>query len=262
MSEMPDLLKNLINGGLRLAGFRLVRNNPLTLSPEDIGLRQLLAQLGISVVFDVGAHSGQYATRLRNIGYRGRIVSFEPQATVFAVLNEQARLDPQWEAVRLALGDRETEQDLNISQNSWSSSFLSVSPNILEVEPGIAKTKVERVLIKTLDQVCHRFIESSDRVFLKIDAQGYEPKILNGAHAFLSRCEAVQMEMALFPSYQGQQSFSEMMEFMSKSGFSLAHLERGFWDDRTGYLIEVDGVFVRTKDLDRAFRDASSNHAR
>jgi FkbM family methyltransferase len=262
MSEMPNLLKILINGGLRHAGFRLVRVTPPPLPPEDIGLRQLLAQLGISVVFDVGAHSGQYATRLRHFGYRGRIVSFEPQATAFADLTEKARLDPQWEPVRLALGDRETEQDLNISQNSLSSSFLSVSPNILGVEPGIAKIEVERVLIKTLDQVCHRFIDSSDRVFLKIDAQGYEPQILNGALAFLSRCEAVQMEMALFPSYQGQQSFSEMMEFMSESGFSLVHLERGFWDARTGYLIEVDGVFVRTEDLDRAFRDASSNHAR
>src|SRR5215471_13906702 len=104
MSGIPDLLKSLINGVLGFAGVRLVRT---PFSSDDAGLRQMLTHLGISVVFDVGAHVGQYATRLRNIGYRGRIVSFEPQAAAFAELSEKAMLDPQWEVIRLALGDRE-----------------------------------------------------------------------------------------------------------------------------------------------------------
>src|SRR6266704_6474169 len=95
MSGMLGLLKSLINGVLGFAGVRLVRNNsaPSNLSSfpsDDPGLRQMLTHLGISVVFDVGAHVGQYATRLRNIGYRGRIISFEPQAAAVAVLSEKA----------------------------------------------------------------------------------------------------------------------------------------------------------------------------
>jgi FkbM family methyltransferase len=251
MSGIPYLLKNIINGVLGFAGVRLVRNNPAPFVPspfsaDDAGLRQMLTHLGISLVFDVGAHVGQYATRLRNIGYRGRIVSFEPQAGAFAVLSGKAMLDPSWEALHLALGDRDGEQDLNISQNSWSSSFLPVSTDILKVEASIAQIGVERVHVKTLDQVGDRLIASSDKVFLKIDAQGYESQILAGARVSLSRCRAVQIEMALSPSYQGQKLFPEMIEFMSGIGFRLAHLERGFWDARTGYLIEVDGVFVRT----------------
>jgi hypothetical protein len=32
------------------------------------------------------------------------------------------------------------------------------------------------------------------------------------------------------------------------------NLERVFWDDRTGYLLEVDGMFVRPDDLTEALR--------
>jgi FkbM family methyltransferase len=139
-----------------LAGLRLVRSPALSL--DDSALRQILTQLGISAVFDVGAHVGEYATRLRNIGYRRRIVSFEPQSAAFLALAEKASRDPQWEAVRLALGDRVGEQELNISANSVSSSFLPVEVEMLEIETGLAQVKVETVPVTTLDQVHHRLV--------------------------------------------------------------------------------------------------------
>ena len=103
MGALPDLLKKAINVALGLAGVRLVRSSPsmsapLSYSAADIALRQILTQLGISAVFDVGAHIGEYATRLRNVGYRGKIVSFEPQTSAFAVLANKALDDPLWEA--------------------------------------------------------------------------------------------------------------------------------------------------------------------
>ena len=43
-----------------------------------------------------------------------------------------------------------------------------------------------------------------------------------------------------------------MIGFMHERGFRLVNLERVFWDDRTGYLLEVDGMFVRADDLPEA----------
>ena len=150
------------------------------------------------MVFDVGAHIGEYAGRLRHIGYRGRIISFEPQAAAFAVLATKAIGDPLWNAERAALANRVGEQELNISANSMSSSFLPVAAEMVEIETGLAQTKAETVPVTTLDHVQHRFVGLSDRVFLKIDAQGYEPNILMGGDVFLTRCRSVQIEMALF----------------------------------------------------------------
>ena len=247
---MKDLLKRLINDTLGLAGLHLVRNAPP--APADVALRQMLSHFGITMVFDVGAHIGEYAGRLRQIGYCGRIISFEPQAAAFAVLANNAIGDTLWNAKRLALGNRVGEQELNISANSVSSSFLPVAAEMVEIEPGLAQTKAETVPVTTLDHVQHRLVGPSDRVFLKIDAQGYEPNILRGGDAFLTRCCAVQIEMSLFPSYHQQKSLVEMIGCMHERGFRLVNLERVFWDDRTGYLLEVDGMFVRADDLPEA----------
>jgi hypothetical protein len=53
--------------------------------------------------------------------------------------------------------------------------------------------------------------------------------------------------------YQRQTLLPEVIGLMRKSGFELVHLDRGFWDDRTGYLLEVDGIFVRAEILERDF---------
>jgi FkbM family methyltransferase len=73
------------------------------LPDADWALRQILTKLEISVIFDVGAHVGQYAARLRHLGYRGRIVSFEPREAAFAELHKRAMLEGQWQALRTAL---------------------------------------------------------------------------------------------------------------------------------------------------------------
>ena len=61
------------------------------------------------------------------------------------------------------------------------------------------------------------------------------------------------MELALVPSYRGQTLFPEMLELMRQSKFQLVYLEPGFWDLRSGFLLETDGIFVREEDLDRCF---------
>src|SRR5438874_2500337 len=117
-------MKSTVNGVLGFAGLRLVHSNVGCLSADDAGLKQIIAQLGITVVPDVGAHRGQYALRLRRLGYYGRIISFEPQAEIFEKLMKQTAKDPLWEAMPLALGDYDGEAVLNLSANSMSSSIM------------------------------------------------------------------------------------------------------------------------------------------
>jgi FkbM family methyltransferase len=258
---MIRTFKRVVNGTLGHLGLRLIRVDPDHATTADTGFRQILRRLGVSVVFDVGAHAGEYATHLRDIGYQGRIISFEPQAGAFAALSKRAMFDPYWEPLHMALGDRQGERVLNISRNSWSSSFLPIHPQILDVEEALEKVGTERVHVQVLDKIYRDLIDPSEnKIFLKIDAQGYEPIVLAGAREFLSSCVAVQLEMALLPSYQDQTLLPEMIVLMRKSGFELIHLERGFWDYRTGYLVETDGIFVRAEVVEEDFpRNAATD---
>ena len=254
LRRLIRVLKRMVNGALGCVGLRLVRTDSHQGTTADLGLRQILDRLKVSMVFDVGAHIGEYATRLRQIGYQARIISFEPRADAFSELSARAMSDPNWEVQRLALGDREGEQLLNISRNLVSSSFLPTLPNILTVEPAIAGIGTERVKVEVLDRIYRNLTDPSElKIFLKIDAQGYEPAVLAGAREFLSYCVAVQLELALLPSYQSQTLLPEMIGLMRKKGFELVYLERGFWDERTGYLVEADGIFVRAEMLERDF---------
>ena len=70
------------------------------------GLSVLLQHLAVDLVVDVGANDGGYATALRELGYRRRIVSFEPLAEPFARLSERAGSDGSWDVVQCALGDQ------------------------------------------------------------------------------------------------------------------------------------------------------------
>src|SRR2546430_1727331 len=57
----------------------------------------LMKKSGIDLVIDVGANQGQFARTMRDqLGYRGRIVSFEPLTHAFAALLRTAAGDPSW----------------------------------------------------------------------------------------------------------------------------------------------------------------------
>ena len=61
---------------------------------------------GINLVLDVGANTGQFGRSLRNRGYAGRIISFEPVKEAFTALENAARGDDLWTTSNLALARR------------------------------------------------------------------------------------------------------------------------------------------------------------
>jgi hypothetical protein len=82
-------------------------------------------------------------------------------------------------------------------------------------------------------------------VWLKIDTQGYEHKVLAGADAVLDRVRCVQLEMSLVQLYDDSLLFEDLFPLMQKLGFQFIGLETGFTDRTTGRLLQVEGIFGR-----------------
>src|SRR5688572_8587852 len=72
---------------------------------EKEHLERFLTDFQIDCVFDVGANEGQYAEKLREIGFRGSIISFEPIPALASVLRRKATRDPDWIIEEIALDE-------------------------------------------------------------------------------------------------------------------------------------------------------------
>lgn len=199
----------------------------------------------IDVILDVGANAGQYALETRALGYTNRIVSFEPLTAAYTSLEREAAHDENWQAVNLALGDAAGSVEINIAGNSYSSSILPMLEEHERADPTSRYTDKETIRVERLDSIADEYLSSPDRAFMKIDTQGYEAKVLDGAVATLRRIRGVQLEMSLTPMYEGELLMSELVELMNAHGFQLHSLEAGFSDLGTGQVYQVDGIFRR-----------------
>jgi FkbM family methyltransferase len=200
---------------------------------------------GINTALDIGANTGQFGAALRRAGFGGRIVSLEPLQSAFDELSRHAAGDPGWTAQRNAVGATIGTLTMNIAANSVSSSPLPILDRHTDAAPGSAYVGTEQVAATTVDELVAAHAITPETTLLKIDVQGYEQAVLDGAQGTLSRFAAVRTEMSLVPLYGGQVLMPELISYLGARGFALWMFEPGFVEPATGRLLQADGVFFR-----------------
>lgn len=217
-------------------------------SRDQRNLQRVLEHHGITVVLDVGANIGQYARRLRQGGYSGRIVSFEPLSAAHAALSRTAADDPLWTvAPRLALGDSDRPVRLNISAESDMSSVLDFTREMADLLDSSAYVGSEVASQARLEAVFAKHAGPDDRVLLKIDTQGYERRVIEGARGVLKRIALVQLELSIVPVYRDETPWLEMVHLLEGLGYEPVLFLPGYFNRRTARLLSMDGVFARNE---------------
>ena len=234
-------MKNTIQNLLSRVGLKLIRY------PEsDLKRRmQLVKTFGINKIIDVGANAGQYALNMRKLGYRGPIISFEPLNDAFSLLQKVSTGDENWQIHNIALGEEDRKAEINIADNSYSSSLLDIMPAHVHAAPQSRYVSKQEVTIRKLDSIFADFYHKQDRILLKIDTQGFEKNVIDGAEQSLSKITGIQVEMSLQELYSREMLFSEMIHYLGERGFDLYSLENGFSDPESGRLLQVDGIFFK-----------------
>jgi FkbM family methyltransferase len=238
------VLKDAAKRFARVLGLELRRFHPS--SSYAAQLRSILLTHGVNLIFDVGANVGQYGRELRwHVGYNGRIVSFEPLRVAHNALIRTAAGDSLWEVAEpTAIGAKRGSISLNVSANSVSSSVLPMLTSHINAVPESRYTGTELVQVVPLDVVAPKYFREGTVAFLKIDTQGYESQVLQGAVEILSRVVGVQLELSLVPLYGGQKLMPEMIESMKSAGFELSAIAPTFTDPHTGRTLQVDAIFL------------------
>jgi FkbM family methyltransferase len=205
---------------------------------------RLLEREGIDLVVDVGANVGQYALALRRGGYAGEILSLEPLAEPFAELSARARADARWRCAQLALGERSEVAELRVASHSAGSSFLVVSERLVANTPEMATVGSESVRVEPLSHL--RGEVGSRTAFLKLDVQGFEQQVLAAGREVLPLFAGVEVELSFESLYEGEAGILDVMKLLDAEGFRLAAVDPGIPDQRTGFALQVDGLFLRS----------------
>jgi FkbM family methyltransferase len=231
-------MKQLIHRTLNRWGYDLRR-----IGYHQPDLMDFIRDRGIDVVLDVGANVGQFGRSLRERGYRGRIVSFEPVAAVYETLAATASGDDGWEVNNFGLGAKTEQMSINVAVASEFSSIMPSSGAAARYHADAAVTGSELVEIRALAEV---FPRSAGNVLLKIDTQGYERQVLEGGRTVLPLLVGVWMELPIVHLYEGTWRFHEAIAFMAAAGFVPAQIHPVNYHtaDRVS-LVEVDCLFRR-----------------
>ncbi len=230
-------------------GFRVVRDADLHRVWEEQHLRRLLADLGVDCVLDIGANHGQYAEMLRNqVGYGGRIVSFEPIRTAASVIRVKSSNDPLWTVEELAICPTSGVHTFNIMA---CDEFSSLSrPRHDDV--GLFRTRNEvlhsvDVATQTLDEVYGRLADEYGffRPFLKLDTQGMDVEIVRSGASVMRNFVGMQSELSVRAVYESSVDYRRALSVYEELGFTLS----AFVPNNAGHypiLVETDCIMIRS----------------
>lgn len=221
--------------------------------PEVLTLRRFVRAFAIEAILDVGANAGQYATMLRrDVGFGGTILSFEPNPEVFALLARRAASDPRWHVFNMALSNSDGTAPFNVMAADQFSSLEAPADTLDAVfATRNLVTRTVDVALRRLDSLLPEIAAARGltRFLLKMDTQGHDALVCEGAGATLGTMTGIQTELAIRPIYRNGTGYRAMIDMLEEHGF----VPSAFFANNKGHfpqLVEMDGLFVNRTALD------------
>ena len=210
-------------------------------------VKRTLEELSVNCAVDAGANQGDYSAMLRRIGYRGLIVSVEPLRDVCEVLAKRAAGDATWKVFNCALGDGDEIKQFNVCKAPNLSSFLKPAKDMEDAVANSDIARTEIVHVRRLDRILSEVVREipAPRIFLKMDTQGYDLRVMEGAAAIIPLIVAIQSELSVVPLYRDMPDYIEALAYFRKLGFAPTGFFGVVGHRKTGRTLEFDAVLVR-----------------
>lgn len=226
--ELTDM--TLLSGARHLTRRMLGVQAPI---PAEEAAYRRLADKGYKPcgIVDVGAYHGEW-TRLAH-----RVFGSVPTLMVEA---QPERLPYLERAAADLSGVRHVAALLSERDGETAAFYEMETGSSLMAERSNAGRRTVELTTRTLDSVA---ADVPGPLFLKIDVQGAELKVLGGGAATLARAEVVQLEISVLPYNEGAPTMLEVLAYMDARGFAPYDLS-GITRPTGGDLAQIDLLFT------------------
>jgi hypothetical protein len=139
------------------------------------------------------------------------------------------------------------ESEINVSEMSEFSSLHPLASAAVAFDRRARVTATQRIVLKRLDELSDEF--ENHNAFLKVDTQGHEEQVLEGAGTTLQRFLGIQLELPITPLYQSTWTLTEAINYMKEKGFVVCQINpiNKHTLDPAAF-VDIDAVFRRPDD--------------
>jgi FkbM family methyltransferase len=253
---MIKSLFGLFPQGIRIAVYNAVRQ---TASPaeyaflghlsHELALRNL-KQLGLDfkTILDIGAHKGKWSRQTAGVYPTASFKLFEALPDWKNEIEENCKgLDY---SLHIGVVSAQSGRQVPFFQMGTGSSMYS--------ELSDLPRTVQYLSSSTLDDLLNgeKLIAP---ILMKIDAQGAEMDILDGAVQTLSQVDMLWLEVSLLPLNAGAPLFDEVIAYLKQKGFLLWEIGSITRNGRNNVMVQMDAIFIRQ---DHELRVAASDFSK
>jgi FkbM family methyltransferase len=200
--------------------------------------------LNIDTVIDLGSNIGQFTNTISALLPNAKIFSFEPIPSCFTQLCSSVKKNSNVRTFNLGIGSESGVISFQQSKFSAASSFLIATDKLKESFPHIGESNNIDVTIARLDDVV-RDLEIGNSLFIKIDVQGYEDKVLAGGEQTIRRSKVIIIETSFEKLYNQQPLFHDIYNILVNWGFTYIGNIDQTADPLNGKPLQCDAIFLR-----------------
>ncbi|MTJ32786.1 FkbM family methyltransferase [Aphanizomenon sp. UHCC 0183] len=195
-------------------------------------------------VIDVGAHDGHFTQRINVYCGVKQGILIEPLPSKYKKLVDTFS-EPKYSVYECVVSDTRDECTFNVNELGVTSSLLDFHDSAPILDTISFKTEAQiRRKSRLLDDIFHESGISNVDI-LKIDVQGAEHLVLNGAEKTLEATQMIWIEVSFKQIYQDSYLFSEIYSLLSKHNFMLVEISPGYRSGK-GELLQGDALFKKS----------------
>ena len=242
---MIHAIKSIIKKAVRLTGKSIVPANNYLEQLEPVKYNWLKNK-NIKTIIDIGSSDGGFIRRFRSVFPEAMIYSFEAMPDAFNRLNTKLAADKKLKTFNVALSNYKGEVDFYKSSNEGSSSLLQMEEIHKINFPNSAKNELIKVKCDLLDNYLTE-IKIESAVLMKLDVQGAERLVLEGAVNTLEKVDVIYSEVNFQELYKDAVLITDLILLLKKYNFNFAGIENIYQSLIDGSYTHGDAIFVKEK---------------